>query len=228
MGCSAHYNEGNDCYEREFPLHTVYLDAYRIDASEVTNGQYTQCVTAGACTVPSSLSSSTPNPYYAHREYADYPVIYVDWHQAQAYCTWTGGSLPSEAQWEKAARGNADVRTFPWGDESPDCTFVNFASPIDGCVLSLKAVGSFTSGSSPYGLLDMAGNVAEWVYDWFSETYYRISPEKNPTGPATGADKVLRGGSVLSMAFQLSVSNRIIGNPAGAFGDWGFRCAYSP
>ena len=199
MGCDSS-NPAESCYSLEQPLHTVTLDAYSIDKYEVTNARYKACVDAGGCTAPGSVNSWTRSPYYGTSTYADYPVLNVDWFQANAFCAWAGKRLPTEAEWEKAARGSSDTRVYPWGDSAPDCTKTNYW-PSPACVGDTSRVGSYPSGASPYGVMDMAGNVDEWVQDWYDSSYYSVSPSNNPQGPETGTYRVLRGGSWVSFDF---------------------------
>jgi len=202
--------------ENEKPQHTVYLDAYYIDQTEVSNAQYMACVKAGACVQPADTA------YYNSDAFADHPIVNVSWYNADDYCEWAGRQLPTEAQWEKAARGT-DGRTYPWG-EGFDCSFANFFGCTDYQTSSVGYYGK--KGASPYGAYDMAGNVWELVADWYDRDYYRNSPSSNPTGPSNGTYRVVRGGSYYRPSgdyFRLTVRENT--SPFSAVGIYGFRCA---
>ncbi len=214
----------------EKPVHTVYLDAFWIDQTEVTNSRYAKCVATGRCGLPFTSSSYTRESYYGNVEFDDYPVINVNWYNADLYCEWAGRRLPTEAEWEKAA-GWDDVKqrmyVYPWGN-SINCTLANFGnSKDDGCIGDTTKVGSYLDGSSPFGGLDMAGNVLEWVNDWFDEYYYSISPSSNPLGPDSGQYRVYRGGSWDYQSSGLRVSWRGFWDPSSAWSNDGIRCAMS-
>ena len=218
-------SQGGDADER--PIHSVYLDKYYIDMYEVTNARYRACVEAGACLPPFQEGSFTRGRYYNDPSFDDFPVMYVSWEMAQAYCAWRGVELPSEAQWEKAARGT-DARTYPWG-EGIDCQRANYyhqeGADFEACAGDTTRVGSYISGQSPYGAFDMTGNVWEWVADWYSDSYYHESPLRNPLGPESGRMRVVRGGAWQFSDYTLRAANRYWFNPANALENVGFRCA---
>lgn len=222
-------SEDDDAENDESPEHTVYLDAYWIYQTEVTNAQYRQCVDEGECDVPSVVDQFN-NP-----DFDDHPVVYVSWFDADTYCQWVGGRLPTEAEWEKAARGT-DGRKFPWGDTGVtgekanycdvNCEYEWLDTSQDDGYKRTAPVGSYPNGASPYGALDMAGNVMEWVGDWYDGDYYGQSPSTNPQGPDSGEYRMLRGGSWFSNEWLLRASNRYGFVPGS--GASGFRCFRSP
>jgi len=226
MGCDPEHFFDFSCYNLTLPLHEVYLDDYYIDKFEVTNTQYAACVSAGACSVPQDISSWSHEIYYGNPDYDDYPVINVTWQNVYDYCSWVDKRLPTEAEWEKAAK-DSNLQTFPWGEASVTCDLANYSEDFSSqCVGDTIQVGSYLAGASPYGLLDMAGNVQEWVNDWYAADYYSVSPLNNPTGPGTGTKKVVRGGGCFSIGQDLTVHGR---SSSSTYSDTlGFRCAATP
>jgi formylglycine-generating enzyme required for sulfatase activity len=191
--------------EDELPAHSVTMNAFWIDQLEVTNAMYLLCVQSGACSPPATWGSEQRLSYFNDETYKDYPVVQVTWGQATDYCAWAERRLPTEAEWERAARGD-DLRTFPWGDEPPSEIYANY----NRLVGDTSRVGSYAAGASPFGALDMAGNVWEWVADYFSNQYYASSPSSNPTGPDTSGtnQRVIRGGSFQDEWIDIRVSKR--------------------
>jgi formylglycine-generating enzyme required for sulfatase activity len=227
---------GNDCqpgwFINEEPPHNVYLNSFLMDRTEVTNEMYAKCVESGACQPP---KHSDPRfypkdyyeVYYENPEYANYPVVYVAWDDAQNYCVWRDGRLPTEAEWEKTARG-IDGRVYPWGDVI-DCSYANHQTKDGVCTfgeyINIAPVGSYPNGMSPYGALDMAGNVAEWVSDWYDVNYYGYSSVTNPLGPSSGDFHVIRGGSWVQDAPFLRTTARTVYSSYEPNDETGFRCA---
>jgi formylglycine-generating enzyme required for sulfatase activity len=205
------FNEGST---DERPVHAVNLDSYYISKYEVTFEQYDAFCDETFRSKPYDLGWGRGNR----------PVITVSWHDANAFCTWLsvktgiGIFLPTEAQWEKAARGTGQLR-YPWGNSEPNCNVANY----NDCYGMTRPVGSYPSGISPYGVYDMGGNVWEWCSDWYSATYYAESPYNNPTGPASGDDRVKRGGSWNNNALKTRCASRYYTPPSGGGSKLGFR-----
>ncbi len=207
-------------YDSEHPQHVVHLDAYYIDQYEVTVERYQRFLKREGYRQPQYWEQVVMN-----RD-AQKPVVGIDWHDAQTYCEWAGKRLPTEAEWEKAARGT-DKRTYPWGEFKPNSSTANFGKAWSDALYAnqIKNVGTYERGKSPYEVYDMAGNVWEWVADWYDADYYPKSPEKNPHGPSSGGSKALRGGSWNSSPENLRSSYRGADHPSYQPAAIGVRCA---
>jgi formylglycine-generating enzyme required for sulfatase activity len=216
------------------PAHTVHLNAYWIDQTEVTNAMYAKCVADGICKEPTNNSSYTYPSYYGNPEFDNYPVIHVDWNMAKTYCEWAGRRLPTEAEWEKAARGeNASV--YPWGDTfdgslvnfgDTNCPFCDGNKSFNDGFADVAPVGSYPSGKSVYGALDMAGNVMEWVSSLDKPYPYDATDGRENLDSSDW--RVLRGGSWLDHDYSVRSADRAGGNPSGTTSYLGFRCSRSP
>jgi len=201
----------------EQPVHRVFLDSYYIDKFEVTNGRFAKFVEA---------IHSEPPWGFEDREtpviQADQPVRWVNWMEAIGYCLWVGKRLPTEAEWEKAARGT-DGRVYPWGNDFPTPAQAVFG--LKEGTETVSPIGHREKGQSPYGVQDLAGNLYEWTTDWYDEEYYKKIPAINPHGPAEGATKVQRGGSYINTPYRLRSTFRTKGDPTEHEPNVGFRCA---
>jgi formylglycine-generating enzyme required for sulfatase activity len=219
MGSAA-----NDGANDEHPQHQVSISGFQIDRYEVTNERYLACVNAKVCKPPQIRSSAQRKDYFGVNEFSRYPAVFVNWEQANTFCRWDGGRLPTEAEWELAAKGlGSTKRTYPWGNDAPDCTKANLGG--DGsCVGDTDLVGRRLAGASPWGAMDMAGNVWEWTSDWYDANYYSKSPNVDPQGPSQGKLKVMRGGCWMSGADSLRVSCRKAELPDTWAPNVGFRC----
>lgn len=234
------FDMGSEQTPAERPIHTISLNAYFIDVFEVTNRQWATCVEEGICDLPGSTLGYDDQPYYGVPAFDNYPVAYVNWEAAQEFCAWRGTRLPTEAEWELAARYDPEdesLSNYPWGDR-PQRGNLNFCDA--SCLLEeqslrdqefddgypqMAPVGQFERDVSALGVLDMGGNMVEWVNDWFSADYYAQSPAENPTGPAEGTARTVRGGG-WSLPVEFARTTRRAGfGPDTQAAGIGFRCA---
>ncbi len=233
--CDMFYQGGcqREWFEVEQPLHTVILDRFWIDQTEVTNGQYARCVGAGACEPPARASSDTRTAYYGDTAYEDFPVVNVSWEQANAYCEWIGERLPTEAEWEYAARG-PEGRRYPWGDEydgarlnscDVNCGYSWAEEEFDDGYGDTAPVGNYPPGASWCGALDLAGNVWEWTADWFGD--YAAGSQANPTGPSSGTERAVRGDAADGTRAVSRSAARHGMSPNSLYQYTGFRCVLS-
>lgn len=218
------FKRGSTSRSNEQPVREISVSSFCIDKTEVTAGAYEDCVRGGGCTAAKTGGTCT----YDVSGKRAHPINCVDWNQAVAYCKWAGKRLPTEAEWEKAARGT-DSRTYPWGEDEPDCNYAVVYDGGYGCGRGETwPVGSKAAGASPYGALDMTGNVWEWVNDGYDPEYYADAPLSDPRGPLSGSFRAIRGGSWCSGGVDLRAASRFYGPPDADSADLGIRCARTP
>jgi len=205
----------------ERPRTKIWLNAFSIDTYEVTNSRYLSFIAATGHKEPFNVYAE--GSLFNVSGIDDLPVVQVTWHDAADYCQWAGKRLPTEAEWEKAARGT-DGRIYPWGNEEPSLLYANYDREWAG-KNTLKAAGSQPQGASPYGVQDMSGNAREWVQDWYDKDYYQHAPQRNPKGPEKSLLKVIRGGSWRSFDADIRTAARGKGGFALKTHGTGFRCA---
>ncbi|HTL62694.1 MAG TPA: SUMF1/EgtB/PvdO family nonheme iron enzyme [Nitrospira sp.] len=217
--------------DTELPQQRVWIDEFAIDRDEVSLGQYLAHLARKHLHPPDEMQKLLWHVITVHsvsdQTLARWPALYVTWHEAVQFCTSQEKRLPTEAEWEKAARGTNGL-LFPWGDNAPDSQRAMFGQHHMHEIPILAAVDSHPAGRSPYGLHHMAGNVAEWVQDWFGLDYYAYMPGRNPHGPAGGRYKSVRGGSWKSKLIMLRTATRSGFSPEQRSPAIGFRCAQSP
>lgn len=238
MGCDPN-NSGYECFGEESPLHPVWLDAFYLDKHQITNGEYLECIYAGACRWPRT-GSVEQHDYFGKAAFDLFPILYVSRWDAEDYCRWVDKRLPTEAEWEKAARGSIDTRPWPWGSEPWDCTNVNRCRGSEDWFP--VRVDDMHRGQTPYGALNMAGNAADWLQDYYDPGYYTRAPYKNPVNTNEWEEDYelrrfsIRGGGFHDHWWYARTSHRKFGH----WGDWpfddkplyrsfrvGFRCASS-
>jgi len=224
------YGIGTQFDDTELPQHRVWMDAFEIDRDEVSLGEYLAFLYRHKITPSDELQKLIWHVITVHsvsdETLTRWPALYVTWTEARDFCQVQGKRLPTEAEWEKAARGT-DGGLFPWGNAMPDSKLAMFGQHHVHEIPILAPVDSLDDGRSPFGLHHMAGNVAEWVQDWFGFDYYAYMPEKNPPGPASGRYRSVRGGSWKSRVIMLRTPTRSGSEPEKRSATIGFRCAQS-
>ena len=229
-------------YHAERPVHTVHVSTYYIDKHEITNSQYRQFLEAAANGETRWDHTDQPADRGHEQRYVtddlsgdDQPAVGLNWYDAYAYCNWAGKRLLTEAEWEYAARGGEGVRKYPWGQDAPNADGIWWANyrPSDGARADghrwSAPVGSYPDGVSPFGVMDMSGNAEEWVQDWYSVNYYRMTEgAEDPAGPLNGRKKVIKGGSYEAPVHQIRIAMRLYGRPHDKGPRLGIRCAMLP
>jgi len=233
LGINPETDDGYNGWDNERPYRKIYLDEYYIDKYEATLEDYSQCVKVRKCDkLPRYRDKAGRVCNWQHKDRRNHPINCIDWNDANKFCQWAGKRLPTEAEWEKAARGT-DGRKFPWGNQKATCEYASFHEKNSmnsadwGCETGITSpVGSRPKGASPYGAMDMAGNVNEWVAGWYFDDYYRKAPRKNPQGAEKGLSRTARGGGLSDYSYAIRVTYR----NAYPVGDQyrGVRCALTP